>query len=147
MRELEGEDRMDSVGGPRFVFVSFFPKGPHAGPVSIGLFGMEDGARLLPLFRSREKAISFAINTLGAPPSPDESWDGVELSSAELLQLVLEDGTIGYVAEDPAPSGETETVPVRDFAERLSREIEDPETFEGDFRRRMIQLLTYGDVG
>ena len=138
---------MDNSGESRFVFVSFFPEGPHAGPVSVGLFGMENGARLLPLFRSRDKAISFAINTLGAPPSAEETWDGVELSPAELLQLVLEDGTIGYVAEDPSPSGETQTVPVREFAERLSREIKDPESFEGDFRRRLIRLLTYGDVG
>ena len=138
---------MDSAAGPRFVFVSFFPQGPQVGPVSIGTFGTADGAKLLPLFRSREKAVSFAINTLGSPPSTDESWDGLELSPAELLQLVLEDGTIGYVAEDPSPSGETQTVPVREFAERLSREIKDPEGFEGDFRGRLIRLLTYGDVG
>lgn len=137
---------MDGSSVPSFVFASFFPKGPHAGPVSIGLFGTENG-NLLPLFSSREKAISFAINALGAPPTGDESWDGIELSPTDLLQLVLEDGTIGYVAQDPAPSGDTELVPVREFAERLSREIEDPENFGGDFRRRLVRLLVYGDVG
>ena len=51
---------------PRFVFVAYYPEGPHAGPITIGLFGVQDGA-LLPLFSTREKAIDFAVRVLGTP--------------------------------------------------------------------------------
>lgn len=134
---------MDPI--PKFVFVAFHHEGPHAGPVSIGMFGTGDG-NLLPVFSSRQKAISFAINTLEAPPSKEESWDGVELSAGDLLQLLLEDPSIAYVAPNPPSSGEAELISPRECVERLSREIEDPETIQGDFRRSMVRLFVYGDV-
>lgn len=130
---------------PKFVFVAFHHDGPHAGPTSIGMFGTGDGS-LLPVFSSRQKAISFAINTLETPPSKEESWDGVELSPEDLLQLLLEDPSIAYVAPNPPPSGEAELIPARECVERLSREIEDPEAIQGDFRRTMVRLFVYGDV-
>lgn len=130
---------------PGFVFAAYYPEGPHAGPISIGLFGTQDGD-LLPLFSTREKAISFAITTLGSPPSESEAWDGIELLPADLLRLLLESETIRYVTLDPPPSGEAELLPVQGFMERLSRELEGPEQLPPDFRSRMVQLLVYGDV-
>src|SRR5918912_2781450 len=82
---------------PRFVFVAYYPEGPHAGPITIGLFGVQDGA-LLPVFASREKAIDFAVRTLGAPPRENENWDGIELPAADLIHFLLGDEAIKYVA-------------------------------------------------
>ncbi len=134
---------MDSI--PRCVFVSFYKDGPGAGPISIGMFGTAQG-NLLPVFSSRQKAISFAITTLGAPPSNEEEWDGVELSAGDLLQILLEDRSITHVAPDPPLSGDVEMVPARECVERLSREIEDPEKIQGDFRKSLVRLFVYGDV-
>ena len=94
---------MASSPVPRHVFVAYYPEGPHAGPVTIGLFGFRDGA-LLPVFSSRQKAIDFAVRTLGSPPNPKESWDGVELPAADLIHLLLDD-SVTYVAVNPLPSG------------------------------------------
>lgn len=101
---------------------------------------------MLPLFSSRQKAISFAINILGAPPSKEERWDSVELSAGDLLQLLLEDRGIAYVALEPPPSGDIDLMTAPECVERLSREIEDPESIQGDFRKSMVRLFVYGDV-
>jgi hypothetical protein len=97
---------------PRFVFVAYYPEGPHAGPITIGLFGVQDGA-LLPLFSTREKAIDFAVRVLGTPPQNNENWDGVELPAEDLIQFLHTDASISYVAANPLPSGEVELIPTR----------------------------------
>ncbi|HEX2742480.1 MAG TPA: hypothetical protein VHM69_18715 [Rubrobacter sp.] len=130
---------------PRFVFVAFYPEGPHAGPISIGLFGVQDGV-LLPVFSSREKAINFAVRVLGAPPQKNENWDGVELPAEDLIQLLRADASISYVAADPAPSGEVELIPTPEFIERLEQEAGDPDNPSDDFRRSLVRPFVYGDV-
>ncbi len=134
---------MDPV--PKHVFVAYYPEGPHAGPITIGLFGVQDGA-LLPVFSSREKAIDFAIRTLGSPPHRDESWDGVELPAPDLIQFLLGDASIRYVAVNPPPSGDVELVPTLEFVEELQREAGDTDKPREDFRRSLIRSLVYGDV-
>ena len=130
---------------PRHVFVAYYPEGPHAGPITIGLFGFRDGA-LLPVFSSRQKAIDFAVRTLGSPPNRDESWDGVELPAADLIQLLLGDASITHVAVDPPPSGEVELVPTTEFVERLELEAGGVAPTQEDFRRSLVRSLIYGDV-
>jgi hypothetical protein len=130
---------------PKHVFVAYYPEGPHAGPITIGLFGVQDGA-LLPVFSSREKAIDFAIRTLGSPPHGNESWDGVELPAPDLLQFLLGDAYIRYVAVNPPPSGDVELVPVPEFVEELKLEAGDAAPPQGDFRRSLVRSLVYGDV-
>ncbi len=136
---------MDSSPLPRHVFVAYFPEGPHAGPITIGLFGVQDGA-LLPVFPSREKAIDFAVRTLGAPPSSNENWDGVELSIPDLLRFLTGDAAIRYVAVNPPPSGEVELVPTGEFVEALRREAGDLDSLPEDFRASLVRPLIYGDV-
>ena len=136
---------MDSPPVPRHVFVAYYPEGPHAGPITIGLFGVQDGA-LLPLFSSREKAIDFAVRTLGAPPHENESWDGVELPAADLIQFLLGDESISYVAVNPLPSGDVELVPTPEFVEELKLEAGDSDKPREDFRRSLVRSLVYGDV-
>jgi hypothetical protein len=136
---------MDSPPVPRHVFVAYYPEGPHAGPITIGLFGVQDGA-LLPLFSSREKAIDFAVRTLGAPPHENESWDGVELPAADLIQYLLGDESIRYVAVNPPPSGDVELVPTPEFVEELKLEAGDTDKPREDFRRSLVRSLVYGDV-
>jgi hypothetical protein len=136
---------MDSPPVPRHVFVAYYPEGPHAGPITIGLFGVQDGA-LLPLFSSREKAIDFAVRTLGAPPYENESWDGVELPAADLIQYLLGDESIRYVAVNPPPSGDVELVPTPEFVEELKLEAGDTDKPREDFRRSLVRSLVYGDV-
>ena len=136
---------MDSPPVPRHVFVAFYPEGPHAGPITIGLFGVQDGA-LLPVFSSREKAIDFAVRTLGAPPRANESWDGVELPAADLIQFLLSDESIRYVALNPPPSGDVELVPTPEFVEELELEAGDTDKPSEDFRRSLVRSLVYGDV-
>lgn len=136
---------MDSTSAPRFVFAAYYQEGPHAGPVTIGLFGVQDGA-LLPVFSSREKAIDFAVRVLGSPPDRDESWDGVELPAEDLTQLLSSDGSIEFVAVDPAPSGDVELTPAPEFIESLKHETENVGQTQGDFRRSFVQTLVYGDV-
>jgi hypothetical protein len=136
---------MDSTQVPRHVFVAYYPEGPHAGPITIGLFGVQDGA-LLPLFSSREKAIDFAVRTLGAPPRENESWDGVELPAPDLIQFLLGDESIRYVAVNPPPSGDVELVPTPEFVEELKLEAGGTDKPRGDFRRSLVRSLVYGDV-
>lgn len=135
---------MASSPVPRHVFVAYYPDGPHAGPITIGLFGFGDGA-LLPVFSSREKAIDFAVRTLGSPPNPKESWDGVELPAADLLDL-LDDDSITYVAVNPPPSGDVELVPAPEFVERLEPEAGEIDRARIDFRRSLVRSQIYGDV-
>ena len=130
---------------PRHVFVAYYPEGPHAGPITIGLFGVQDGA-LLPVFSSREKAIDFAVRTLGAPPRENESWDGIELPAADLIQFLLGDESIRYVAVNPPPSGDVELVPTLEFVKELELEAGDTNKPRGDFRRSLVRSLVYGDV-
>jgi hypothetical protein len=134
---------MDPV--PKHVFVAYYPEGPHAGPITIGLFGIQDGA-LLPVFSSREKAIDFAVRTLGSPPHTNESWDGVELPAPDLLQFLLGDASIRYVAVNPPPSGEVELVPTPEFVEELKLEAGDAAQPREDFPRSLVRSLVYGDV-
>jgi hypothetical protein len=129
---------------PRHVFVAYFPEGPHAGPITIGLFGFRDGA-LLPVFSSRQKAVDFAVRTLGSPPNPKESWDGVELPAADLIHLLLDD-SVTYVAVNPLPSGDVELVPAPEFVQRLEPEAGDTDPTIIDFRRSLVRSLIYGDV-
>ncbi len=129
----------------KHVFVAYYPEGPHAGPITIGLFGVQDGA-LLPVFSSREKAIDFAVRTLGAPPHTNESWDGVELPAADLIQFLSGDDSIRYVAVDPPPSGDVELVPTPEFVEELRLEAGDIGNPLEDFRRSLVRSLIYGDV-
>jgi hypothetical protein len=136
---------MDSSPAPKHVFVAYYPEGPHAGPITIGLFGVRDGA-LLPVFYSREKAVDFAIRTLGSPPNPRESWDGVELPAADLMQLLVRDPTITHVAVDPPPSGDVELVPTPEFVERLEPEAGKGNHTVQDFRRSLVRSMIYGDV-
>jgi hypothetical protein len=136
---------MDSSPVPRHVFVAYYPEGPHAGPITIGLFGVRDGA-LLPVFSSREKAIDFAVRTLGSPPNPKESWDGVELPAADLIQLLIGDASITHVAVNPPPSGNVELVPTPEFVERLEPEAGNAGPTRDDFRRSLVRSLIYGDV-
>ena len=130
---------------PRFVFVAYYPEGPHAGPITIGLFGVQDGA-LLPLFSTREKAIDFAVRVLGTPPQNDEKWDGVELPAEDLIQFLHTDANITYVAANPPPSGEVELVPTPEFIERLELEAGDTDGPRDDFRRSLVRSFVYGDV-
>jgi hypothetical protein len=97
------------------------------------------------VFSSREKAIDFAIRTLGSPPQINESWDGVELPATDLIQFLLGDASIRYVAVDPPPSGSVELVPTPEFVEDLKQEAGDGEHRE-DFRRSLVRSLVYGDV-
>jgi hypothetical protein len=136
---------VDSPSVPRHVFAAYYPEGPHAGPITIGLFGVRDGT-LLPVFPSREKAIDFAIRTLGAPPRENERWDGVELPVAGLIEFLLGDEAIRYVAIDPPPSGDVELVPTPEFVEELKLEAGDDRPAE-DFRQSLVRTLIYGDVG
>jgi hypothetical protein len=129
---------------PRHVFVAYYPEGPHAGPITIGLFGFRDGA-LLPVFSSRQKAIDFAVRTLGSPPNPKESWDGVELPAADLIHLLLDD-SVTYVAVNPLPSGDVELVPAPEFVQRLEPEAGETDPARMDFRRSLVRSLIYGDV-
>jgi hypothetical protein len=134
---------MDPV--PKHVFVAYYPEGPHAGPITIGLFGVQDGA-LLPVFSSREKAIDFAIRTLGSPPQRNESWDGVELPATDLIQFLLGDASIRYVAVNPPPSGSVELVSASEFVDELRLEAGDAAQPREDFRRSLVRSLVYGDV-
>ena len=136
---------MDSPPVPRHVFIAYYPEGPHAGPITIGLFGVQDGD-LLPLFSSREKAIDFAVRTLGAPPHENERWDGVELPAADLIQFLLGDESIRYVAVNPPPSGDVELVPTPEFVQELTLEAGDTDKPREDFRRSLVRSLVYGDV-
>jgi len=136
---------MDSPPVPRHVFVAYYPEGPHAGPITIGLFGVQDGA-LLPVFSSREKAIDFAVRTLGSPPRENESWDGVELPAPDLIQFLLGDESIRYVAINPPPSGEVELVSTPEFVEELKLESGDMNPPRKDFRQSLVRSLIYGDV-
>ena len=135
---------MASSPVPRHVFVAYYPEGPHAGPITIGLFGFRDGA-LLPVFSSRQKAIDFAVRTLGSPPNPKESWDGVELPAADLIHLLLDD-SVTYVAVNPLPSGDVELVPAPEFVQRLEPEAGEIDPARIDFRRSLVRSLIYGDV-
>ncbi len=136
---------MASSPVPRHVFVAYYPEGPHAGPITIGLFGFRDGA-LLPVFSSRQKAIDFAVRTLGSPPNPKESWDGVELPAADLIHLLFDD-SVTYVAVNPLPSGDVELVPAPEFVQRLEPEAGETDPARIDFRRSLVRSLIYGDVG
>jgi hypothetical protein len=136
---------MDSSPVPRHVFVAYYPEGPHAGPITIGLFGVRDGA-LLPVFPSRQKAIDFAVRTLGSPPSPNESWDAVELPAADLTHLLLGDASITHVAVNPPPSGDVELVPGPEYVKRLKPEAGEMDPARVDFRRSLVRSLIYGDV-
>lgn len=136
---------MDPSPVPRFVFVAFYPEGPHAGPISIGLFGVQDGV-LLPVFSSRDKAINFAIRVLGAPPQENENWDGVELPAEDLINFLQADASVSYVAADPPPSGEVELIPAPEFVERLEQEAGDADYPGVDFRRSLVRPFVYGDV-
>jgi hypothetical protein len=136
---------MDPSPVPKYVFVAYYPEGPHAGPITIGLFGVQDGA-LLPVFSSREKAIDFAIRTLGTPPHENESWDGVELPAPDLIEFLLGDGSIRYVAVNPPPSGDVELLPIPEFVEELKLEAGDADLPREDFRRSLVRSLIYGDV-
>ena len=130
---------------PRFVFVAYYPEGPHAGPITIGLFGVQDGA-LLPLFSTREKAIDFAVRVIGTPPQNNENWDGVELPAEDLIQFLHADASISYVAADPPPSGEVELIPTPEFVERLEQEAGVADNPREDFRRSLVRPFVYGDV-
>jgi hypothetical protein len=100
----------------------------------------------LPVFSSREKAIDFAVRTLGSPPTRNESWDGVELPAADLIQLLLGDPSIIHVAVDPPPSGDVELVPTPEFVERLEPEAGGMDHAPHDFRRSLVRSQIYGDV-
>jgi hypothetical protein len=136
---------MDSPPVPRYVFVAYYPEGPHAGPITIGLFGVQDGA-LLPVFSTREKAIDFAVRTLGSPPHENESWDGVELPATDLIQFLLGDESIRYVAVNPPPSGDVQLLPTQEFVEELRLDAGDAGHPREDFRRSLVRSLIYGDV-
>ena len=136
---------MNSSPVPKHVFVAYYPEGPHAGPITIGLFGVRDGA-LLPVFSSREKAIDFAVRTLGSPPHELESWDGVELPAPDLIGFLLGDESIRYVAVNPPPSGDVELVPTPEFVEELKPEAGGADLPREDFRRSLVRSLIYGDV-
>ena len=135
----------NSPPAPRFVFVAYYPEGPHAGPITIGLFGVQDGA-LLPLFSTREKAIDFAVRVLGTPPQNNENWDGVELPAEDIIQFLNTDASISYVAANPPPSGEVELIPTPEFVERLEQEAGDADSPREDFRRSLVRSFVYGDV-
>jgi hypothetical protein len=130
---------------PRFVFVAFYPEGPHAGPISIGLFGIQEGV-LLPVFSSREKAVDFAIRVLGTPPQKNENWDGVELPAEDLIQFLHTDASISYVAADPPASGDVELIPTSEFIERLEQEAGAANKPREDFRQSLVRPFVYGDV-
>lgn len=98
------------------------------------------------MFSSREKAIDFAVRTLGSPPQRNESWDGVELPAADLMQLLLGDASIAYVAVNPPPSGDVELVSTPEFVERLRPEAGEVDPARDDFRRSLVRSLIYGDV-
>jgi hypothetical protein len=98
------------------------------------------------VFSSREKAIDFAIRTLGSPPRENESWDGVELPAPDLIQFLLGDASIRYVAVNPPPSGGVELVPAPEFVEELRLEARDTAQSREDFRRSLVRSLVYGDV-
>jgi len=100
----------------------------------------------LPVFSSREKAIDFAVRTLGSPPNRGESWDGVELPAAGLIQLLHDDASITHVAVDPPPSGDVELMPTTEFVERLELEAGGVAPAREDFRRSLVRSLIYGDV-
>jgi hypothetical protein len=100
----------------------------------------------LPVFSSREKAIDFAVRTLGSPPNRDERWDGIELPATDLIQLLLGDASIIHVAVDPPPSGDVELVPTTEFVERLEAEAGGIAPTREDFRRSLVRSLIYGDV-
>jgi hypothetical protein len=136
---------LDSSPVPRHVFVAYYPEGPHAGPITIGLFGVRDGV-LLPVFPSRQKAIDFAVRTLGSPPNRNERWDGIELPAADLMQLLLGDPSITYVAADPPPSGNVGLVPTAEFVECLEPEAGALGPAREGFRRSLVRSLIYGDV-
>ena len=136
---------MNSSPVPKHVFVAYYPEGPHAGPITIGLFGVRDGA-LLPLFSSREKAIDFAVRTLGSPPHENESWDGFELPAPDLVAFLDGDESIRYVAVNPPPSGDVELVPTTEFVEALKSEAGDADLPREDFRRSLVRSLIYGEV-
>lgn len=133
---------MDST--THHVFVSYFPEGPHAGPVTIGLFGVGDGA-LLPVFSSREKAVDFAVRTLGSPPSREERWDAVALTPPDLLNF-LKDDAIQYVAQEPTPSGDVELLPKDEFTVALRQASNESKNLPGDYRSSFVRSLVYGDV-
>jgi len=130
---------------PRFVFVAYYPEGPHAGPTTIGLFGVQDGA-LLPVFSTREKAIDFAVRVLGTPPRKNENWDGVELPAEDLIHFLNTDARISYVAANPPPSGEVELIPTPEFIGRLEQEAGGADGPREDFRRSLVRSFVYGDV-
>ena len=136
---------MNSSPVPKHVFVAYYPEGPHAGPITIGLFGIRDGA-LLPVFSSREKAVDFAVRTLGSPPHEHESWDGLELPAPDLIAFLLGDESIRYVAVNPPPSGDVELVPTPEFVEELKPEAGGADLPREDFRRSLVRSLIYGDV-
>jgi len=98
------------------------------------------------VFSSREKAIDFAIRTLGSPPQRNESWDGVELPATDLILFLLGDASIRYVAVNPPPSGSVELVPTPEFVEELKQEARDGGEHREDFRRSLVRSLVYGDV-
>jgi hypothetical protein len=98
------------------------------------------------VFSSREKAVDFAIRTLGSPPQRNESWDGVELPAPDLVQFLLGDASIRYVAVNPPPSGTVELVPASEFVEELRLEAGDAAQLREDFRRSLVRSLVYGDV-
>ena len=98
------------------------------------------------MFSSREKAVDFAIRTLGSPPQRNESWDGVELPAPDLVQFLLGDASIRYVAVNPPPSGSVELVPTPEFVEDLRLEAGDAGGPREDFRRSLVRSLVYGDV-
>ena len=100
----------------------------------------------MPVFSTREKAIDFAVRTLGSPPNRDESWDGVELPAPDLIQFLLGDASIRYVAVDPPPSGDVELVTTPDFVKQLRLEAGDIGHPREDFRRSLVRSLIYGDV-
>jgi hypothetical protein len=100
----------------------------------------------LPVFSSREKAIDFAVRTLGSPPNRDERWDGIELPATDLIQLLLGDASIIHVAVDPPPSGDVELVPTTEFVERLEAEAGGIAPTREGFRRSLVRSLIYGDV-
>jgi hypothetical protein len=98
------------------------------------------------VFSSREKAVDFAIRTLGSPPHENESWDGVELPAPDLIQFLLGDNSVRYIAVDPPPSGDVELVPTPEFVEQLRLEAGDIDHPREDFRRSLVRSLIYGDV-
>ena len=99
----------------------------------------------MPVFSSRQKAIDFAVRTLGSPPNPKESWDGVELPAADLIHMLFDD-SVTYVAVNPLPSGDVELVPAPEFVQRLEPEAGETDPARIDFRRSLVRSLIYGDV-